>query len=88
MKILPSCSLHLDLISACVLPFFCILSKIAFFFMRKVCGAFRVAVKMLLMWNSKIEIDGGENTIVTTSILEVRNLVVLRVCSNQPKRYF
>lgn len=44
----------------------------------KVCGAFRVAVKMLLMWNSKIEIDGGENTIVTTSILEVRNLVVLR----------
>nr|XP_023923290.1 uncharacterized protein LOC112034708 isoform X2 [Quercus suber] len=44
----------------------------------KVFGAFRVAVKMLLMWNSKIQIDGGGNTIVTASILEVRNLVVLR----------
>ena len=45
----------------------------------KVFGAFRVAVKMLLMWNSKIQIDGGGNTIVTASVLEVRNLVVLRV---------
>ncbi|XP_057977615.1 uncharacterized protein LOC131164447 isoform X2 [Malania oleifera] len=44
----------------------------------KVCGALRVAVKMLLMWNSKIQIDGGEKTFVTTSVLEVRNLVVLR----------
>ncbi|KAK4557648.1 hypothetical protein RGQ29_007416 [Quercus rubra] len=44
----------------------------------KVFGAFRVAVKMLLMWNSKIQIDGGGNTIVTASVLEVRNLVVLR----------
>ncbi|KAA8525945.1 hypothetical protein F0562_007955 [Nyssa sinensis] len=43
----------------------------------KVYGAFRVAVKMLLMWNSGIQIDGGGNTIVTTSVLEVRNLVVL-----------
>ncbi|KAH9776795.1 Ephrin rec like domain-containing protein [Citrus sinensis] len=43
----------------------------------KVFGAFRVAIKMLLMWNSKILIDGGGNTIVTTSVLEVRNLVVL-----------
>ncbi|KAK1565194.1 hypothetical protein Q3G72_020822 [Acer saccharum] len=43
----------------------------------KVYGAFRVAVKMLLMWNSKIQIDGGGNTVVTTSVLEVRNLVVL-----------
>ncbi|KAL6985839.1 hypothetical protein U1Q18_019211 [Sarracenia purpurea var. burkii] len=41
----------------------------------KVYGAFRVSVKMLLMWNSKIQIDGGET--VTTSILEVRNLIVL-----------
>lgn len=40
-------------------------------------GAFRVSVKMLLMWNSKIQIDGGGNTIVTTSVLEIRNLVVL-----------
>lgn len=46
----------------------------------KVFGAFRVAIKMLLMWNSKILIDGGGNTIVTTSVLEVRNLVVLTVC--------
>ncbi|PON48406.1 MraZ [Trema orientale] len=44
----------------------------------KVFGAFRVAVKMLLMWNSKIQIDGGGNTVVTSSVLEVRNLVVLR----------
>ncbi|KAF5729667.1 hypothetical protein HS088_TW20G00031 [Tripterygium wilfordii] len=44
----------------------------------KVFGAFRVAVKMLLMWNSKIQIDGGGNTVVTASVLEVRNLVVLR----------
>ncbi|KAL5748335.1 hypothetical protein ACOSQ2_025632 [Xanthoceras sorbifolium] len=43
----------------------------------KVYGAFRVSVKMLLMWNSKIQIDGGGNTVVTTSVLEVRNLVVL-----------
>ncbi|KAF8379152.1 hypothetical protein HHK36_028581 [Tetracentron sinense] len=47
----------------------------------KVYGAFRMAVKMLLMWNSKIQIDGEENTIVTTSVLEVRNLIVLRECS-------
>lgn len=34
---------------------------------------------MLLMWNSKIQIDGGGKTVVPASILEVRNLVVLRV---------
>lgn len=45
----------------------------------QVFGAFRVAVKMLLMWNSTIKIDGGEDTVVTASVLEVRNLVVLRV---------
>ncbi|XP_077235189.1 mraZ isoform X2 [Tasmannia lanceolata] len=44
----------------------------------KVYGAFRVSVKMLLMWNSVIQIDGGDNTEVGTSVLEVRNLVVLR----------
>ncbi|PPR81078.1 hypothetical protein GOBAR_AA39637 [Gossypium barbadense] len=48
----------------------------------KVFGAFRVSVKMLLMWNSKIQIDGGGNTVVTASILEVRNLVVLRACNS------
>ncbi|KAJ8755136.1 hypothetical protein K2173_018934 [Erythroxylum novogranatense] len=47
----------------------------------KVYGAFRVAVKILLMWNSKIEIDGRGNTVVTASVFEVRNLVVLRATS-------
>jgi len=45
----------------------------------KVFGAFRVSVKMLLMWNSTMQIDGGETTVVTASVLEVRNLAVLRV---------
>lgn len=45
----------------------------------KVYGALRVAVKMLLMWNSEIQIDGGGNAVVTTSVLEVRNLAVLSV---------
>ncbi|XP_047174701.1 uncharacterized protein LOC124842286 isoform X2 [Vigna umbellata] len=44
----------------------------------KVFGAFRVSVKMLLMWNSTMQIDGGETTVVTASVLEVRNLAVLR----------
>ncbi|CAI0388569.1 unnamed protein product [Linum tenue] len=47
----------------------------------KVFGAFRVAVKVLLMWNSSIEIDGRGNTVVTASILEVRNLIDLRASS-------
>ncbi|CAN1248608.1 hypothetical protein LINPERPRIM_LOCUS6806 [Linum perenne] len=47
----------------------------------KVYGAFRVAVKILLMWNSSIEIDGRGNTIVTASVFEVRNLIVLRASS-------
>ncbi|XAR70587.1 hypothetical protein NMG60_11027490 [Bertholletia excelsa] len=41
----------------------------------KVYGALRVSVKMLLMWNSRIQIDSSVT--VTTSILEVRNLIVL-----------
>ncbi|KAJ6701262.1 MRAZ [Salix koriyanagi] len=49
--------------------------------MRSVFGAFRVAIKMLLMWNSKIVIDGGGNTVVSASVLEVRNLIVLRAGS-------
>lgn len=44
----------------------------------EVYGAFRIAVKMLLMWNSKVQIDGGGYQSVATSVLEVRNLVVLR----------
>ncbi|PPR84335.1 hypothetical protein GOBAR_AA36379 [Gossypium barbadense] len=57
---------------------FFIVSLTNFLSKIKVFGAFRVSVKMLLMWNSKIQIDGGGNTVVTASILEVRNLVVLR----------
>ncbi|KAK9144802.1 hypothetical protein Sjap_004705 [Stephania japonica] len=44
----------------------------------QVYGALRVGVKMLLMWNSKILIDGGVKANVLTSVLEVRNLLVLR----------
>ncbi|GAA0159688.1 transmembrane signal receptor [Lithospermum erythrorhizon] len=43
----------------------------------KVFGALRVSVKMLLMMNSQIQVDDGGNADVTTSVLEVRNLVVL-----------
>lgn len=45
----------------------------------KVYGAFRVSIKMLLMWNSQIQIDGGGDAAVAVSVLEVRNLIVLRV---------
>ncbi|CAA6666999.1 unnamed protein product [Spirodela intermedia] len=44
----------------------------------KVFGAFRMYVKMLLMWESKIQIDGGGNSDVGTSLLEARNLIELR----------
>jgi hypothetical protein len=37
-------------------------------------------VKVLLMWDSKIQIDGGAKDVVLTSMLEARNLVVLKVC--------
>jgi hypothetical protein len=36
-------------------------------------------VKMLLMWDSKIKIEGGRNEDVRVSMLEARNLVVLKV---------
>ncbi|KAL8064669.1 hypothetical protein ABFX02_01G106300 [Erythranthe guttata] len=44
----------------------------------KVYGAFRMSVKMLLMLNSHIQVDGGGNADVAISVLEVRNLVVLK----------
>ncbi|TVU07382.1 hypothetical protein EJB05_47435, partial [Eragrostis curvula] len=44
----------------------------------KVYGAFRMYVKVLLMWDSKIQIDGGTEDVVLSSMLEARNLVVLR----------
>lgn len=40
-----------------------------------------MAVKVLLMWNSKITINDGGDNIDTSSVLEVRNLAVLRVRS-------
>ncbi|XWS17674.1 hypothetical protein CRYUN_Cryun33cG0087900 [Craigia yunnanensis] len=47
----------------------------------KVYGALRMTVKILLMWNSKMLIDGGEETTVATSWLEASNLVVLKESS-------
>ncbi|WOK97014.1 hypothetical protein Cni_G05722 [Canna indica] len=47
----------------------------------KVFGALRMSVKMLLMWNSKMYINGGGDTIVATTLLEASNLIVLRKSS-------
>ncbi|KAJ7958849.1 Ephrin type-B receptor [Quillaja saponaria] len=47
----------------------------------KVYGALRMTVKMFLMWNSKMLIDGGGDVTVATSLLEASNLVVLRESS-------
>ncbi|KAF4398559.1 hypothetical protein G4B88_013648 [Cannabis sativa] len=44
-------------------------------------GALRMIVKMNLMWNSEIVIDGGNDTLVATSLLEASNLVVLKESS-------
>lgn len=50
--------------------------------MIKVYGALRMSVKMLLMWNSEMQIDGGGDAMVGTSLLEASNLVVLRESSS------
>jgi len=42
----------------------------------------RLFVKILLMWNSKLQIDGGQDPVVGSSLLEGRNLVVPRVSFN------
>ncbi|KAG8657275.1 hypothetical protein MANES_03G057400v8 [Manihot esculenta] len=47
----------------------------------KVYGALRMTVKILLMWNSKMIIDGGEDVTVETSWLEASNLIVLKESS-------
>ncbi|KAL6216528.1 hypothetical protein ACLB2K_009751 [Fragaria x ananassa] len=47
----------------------------------KVYGALRMSVKMFLMWNSKMLIDGGGEEAVETSLLEASNLIVLRESS-------
>lgn len=44
----------------------------------KVYGALRATFKMVLMWNAQIQVDGGGSTLYTISVLEVRNLIVLR----------
>ena len=46
----------------------------------KVYGALRMSVKIFLMWNSTMIIDGGEDVILATSLLEASNLIVLKVC--------
>lgn len=49
----------------------------------QVYGALRMTVKMFLMWNSELHIDGGGgDTTVSTSMLEASNLFVLRVLTN------
>ncbi|KAK1365313.1 Protein diaphanous 1 like [Heracleum sosnowskyi] len=44
----------------------------------KVYGALRMSVKVYLMWNSQMLIDGDGDAIAATSMLEASNLVVLR----------
>ncbi|KAG6723483.1 hypothetical protein I3842_03G210200 [Carya illinoinensis] len=44
----------------------------------KIYGALRMSVKMHLMLNSKMLIDGGVDSLVATSLLEASNLVVLK----------
>lgn len=47
-----------------------------------------MSVKMLLMWNSKMLIDGGGDSIVATSLLDASNLIVLKVhCLLQIDRF-
>ncbi|KAL3500639.1 hypothetical protein ACH5RR_039732, partial [Cinchona calisaya] len=47
----------------------------------KVFGALRMSVKMFLMWNSRMLIDGEGDENVETSILEASNLIVLKESS-------
>ncbi|KAJ9167907.1 hypothetical protein P3X46_019497 [Hevea brasiliensis] len=47
----------------------------------KIYGALRMSVKIHLMWNSKMLIDGDGDAIVATSLLEAINLVVLKESS-------
>ncbi|TVU17139.1 hypothetical protein EJB05_33155 [Eragrostis curvula] len=47
----------------------------------KVFGALRMSVKMLLMLNSRMTLDGGQESGITTSLLEGSNLIVLKGAS-------
>ena len=42
-------------------------------------GALRMSVKMLLMWNARMSINGGGDSVVGTSLLDASNLIVLKV---------
>lgn len=48
----------------------------------KVYGALRMSIKMFLMWNSEMVIDGGGDENIQTSLLEASNLLVLRESSS------
>jgi len=46
----------------------------------KVYGALKLSVKMLLMWNSTIKVDGNpDDFMLATSTVETSNIVILRV---------
>ncbi|KAM0070543.1 hypothetical protein Hdeb2414_s0001g00014361 [Helianthus debilis subsp. tardiflorus] len=47
----------------------------------KVYGALRMSVKMFLMWNSQLVVDGEGDRNVGTSVLEASNLIVLKESS-------
>ncbi|KAG7972713.1 hypothetical protein I3843_07G197400 [Carya illinoinensis] len=47
----------------------------------KVYGALRMSVKIFLMWNSTMFIDGGDDATLATSLLEASNLIVLKESS-------
>lgn len=51
----------------------------------KVYGALKLTVKMLLMWNSTIKVDGNpDDFMLATSTIETSNLVILRVRTLMP----
>lgn len=54
----------------------------------QVYGALRMTVKIFLMWNSNMIVDGGEDATVATSWLEASNLIVLRVLLSLSLSYF
>jgi hypothetical protein len=45
----------------------------------KVLGGLRMLVKILLMWNANMMIDGGDESILATSLLKVSDLIVLKI---------
>ncbi|CAI9759633.1 unnamed protein product [Fraxinus pennsylvanica] len=47
----------------------------------RVFGALRMSIKMFLMWNSTMLIDGGGDENLETSLLEASNLIVLKESS-------